>query len=327
MNYNIMKPFILFSMLFFVLCLAVPLTLASSAADLNFTQWSTTRAEPGLSLTPTFIIKNIQQDPLPAQPGETTDIYMKLDNIGGGVKTSRFMLVVSYPFTVNKATDTSKPYPSIGAGEKITLLYTLDVDKNAVPGYYEAEFRIYLTETSYLPYYFKIKVDDVTSNFDVALHAVAKDGASLALSNTGKNTANAITVRLDPQKDFDLLGPSSYILGNLNAGDYTLLTVLVLPRRNVTIFDILNLSVYIDYTDANGNRRMLVKEIPLIITPQLKKGFAQLYDAVLTETNGETSTNTSTFFKYTIGALLVLIVVLIVYYRRKVRAVKESDEE
>lgn len=311
--------------LWILFVLVVSIATASIAAEVNYSQQSMYRSTSRLSLSPTLLVKNIDQDPLPAQPGETTDIVLRIDNVGGPIKNPRFALVLPSPFTLDTLNDNKALYPSLAAGEKITLRYTVGVNKHALPGLYEAEFRMYLSETSFLPYYFQIKVDEVTSAFDVALNEISQEGVSLAISNTGKNAANAITIRLDALRDFDVLGPPSYILGNLNAGDYTLLNVLLLPKRNITSVEVLNLSIAIDYTDMNGNRRTLAKELPITTTSHLRKSFSALRTALMAESSDTTSTNSMNLFQYTTLVLIVLLIIVIVYYRRKLSAIQNHD--
>ena len=192
-------------------------------------------------------------------------------------------------------------------------------DKDAVLGEYQVEFRAYDNPNLYASYFFNVKIDDVTSNFDVAFQDVNKDGVSIAVSNTGKNTANAITVKLDNQKDFDLLGISNYIIGNLNAGDYTIISTLVKPKDSNN--ENLDLTLDIDYTDIVGNRRTVHKDIPVAMTYQVKKGFTDLTDAVIINPNLNKNSG-SKFYMYT-TIILVLVIIGMVFYRRR----KNRDKE
>ena len=162
-------------------------------------------------------------------------------------------------------------------------------------------------------------MDDVTSHFDVAMHEVTKDGVELAISNTGKNTANSITVHLDNQNDFILLGPSSTNIVNLNAGDYTLVNALVAPKKEVTPGSSLTLNVELNYSDTIGIRRSFTTRIPVLMTSRVIKGFDELRTVILEDPSREKSNGSSRTFVYVSLALVVALVGSIVYYRKKLR--------
>lgn len=296
--------------------------VTSAGETLNFTQKSKEAVAYRSDSVSHFKIKDIRQDPFPSNPGEYTDIYIKIDNTGGDLANPNFDLVLKYPFSLDPSSDNSTDLPGISAGEKITFHYRLRVDKNALPGDYEIEFKAFGGADTYYVYYFNIKVDDVTSSFDIALQEVSKDGVSLALSNTGKNTANSITVRIDKQEDFDLLGPSSYIIGNLNAGDYTIVSVQVAPK-NIDAVSQFNLKVQIDYTDTIGNRRTVNKELPVVMSQQIKNGFKELKDFALYGANKTESTGISRIYFYVVIAIAFVLIVISFYRKKRY----EEDEE
>ncbi len=258
-------------------------------------------------------IQEVRQDPFPANPGEYLDLYLKIDNVGGSVSKPQFEFILSYPFSLDPTN--SKEFAGIDPGEKVTLHYKIRVDKNALPGDYEIEFRAHISEKIYYPYYFTVRVDDVTSAFDVALHEVTKEGVSLAISNIGKNVANSITVRLDNQQDFDLLGPSSTIIGNLNAGDYTLLNLFVAPKPVFEINSQPKLNLEIDYTDTTGNRRTVQKEIPVFLTPKIERGFEELKNAAIGEEEQEGKG--SAWILFAVFFILVVVAASVFFYYQK----------
>ena len=287
-------------------------TFAFTGESLNFSQSNKNKVEYQSTAVSHFLIKDIRQDPSPANPGTYLDLYFRIDNIGGDIAQPRFELLLPSQFSLDKTTIT-QDYPPLLAGDKITLHYKVQANKDAVPGEYEIEFRAYSEKGIYYPYFFNIKVDDVTSDFDLALQDVTKDGAAIAISNIGKNTANAITISLDNQEDFDLLGTSRYIIGNLNAGDYTIVNTLLKPKNTNQE---LKLKVQIDYTDIVGTRRTATKQINVMMTQQVKKGFTELENLVLTSNQPKQQGN-SRVFLYTSIILLTIIIVLVLRYKRR----------
>ncbi len=299
--------------------LLVSLT-AVYAEELNFSKQNKDYIQSFGGSLANLEIKSIRQDPFPANPGEYTDIYFKIENTGGEIENPKFELLLDYPLSVY-GQDNIQTFPSIGQGEKITLHYKIKVDEKALSGDYEAEFRAYTqSKEVYYPYYFDIKVDDTTTDFDVALQEVTKEGASIAISNVGKNPANSITIRIEEQEDFNLYGPDSYIIGNLNNGDYTILNVLIAPKENA---EKPVLKVDVVYTDTTGNRRTVVKDINIPLNSNFKKGFEEL-TGFMVNGNEQEQNNGSSAFKYISLILLIVIISVIIYYKRKKN---DEDEE
>ncbi len=313
--------------IFFIFLIIVSGVFASSDQAINYTSQASDKSSSAANTLANFKIESIRQDPYPVNPNELVDIYIKLKNIGGEVINPGFKFILPYPLSLYPETDSDKLLGEIGAGEKVNLNYKIKVDKEALPGEYEAELRAYIKPEVYYTYFFKIKVYDVTSDFDLALQEVTPLGASLVLSNIGKNTASAITIKLNDQTDFDILGPRSIILGNLNNGDYTLINALVKPKKGSKnpVLDI-----EIDYTDSIGNRRILKKQLPVTLTPQISNGFDQISGGSMNSTtnrfNRGATPQTDNTFKYTTGALVLALIIAIIHYKRKLRK-NSKDEE
>lgn len=284
--------------------------------QLNFTQQTNEKSDLSKVFGSDIRIRDIRQDPFPANPGEYVDVYMRIDNFGSLINNPRFELVLPYPFSLDSSNNNAQ-FTSIAPGDKVTLHYRIKVDKNAVPDDYEVLFKLIASDGTNYPYYFNIKINDVTSSFDSALQDVSKEGLSLVISNTGKNTANSITVRLDNQTDFDLLGPSSFIIGNLNAGDYTILNSFIAPKNGVKEGDMLNLRLDIDYTDITGNRRTVSKIISVLMTHKVNSGFSDLKNFILYGIDKNTTSSGSNFFKYTTVILFVVLVIVLLFFRKK----------
>lgn len=301
-----MKKIILLLMVFFVI------GNVFAETNLNFSQESKEKVEFASGTSAHFIIKDIRQDPFPANPGSSLDLYFRIENLGGSLGSPKFDLILTYPFSLDPSSNIGA-FPALEAGDKLTLHYKVNVDKDAVPGDYEINFIANAGSGAYFPYFFNVKVDDVTTDFDVALQDVTKDGASIAISNIGKNTANAITINFNNQEDFDLLGTPSYIIGNLNSGDYTIVSAFIKPKENNKE---LKLKLNIDYTDIIGTRRTIHKEIPVLMTTQTEKGFNELTSFVIY--NGEENKNSSpNIFMYISLILVAVIIGLIIYFRKK----------
>ncbi len=258
-------------------------------------------------------IKDIRQDPLVANPGEHIDVYLKLENIGGTISRPEFIIEAEYPFSVTNLEE-YEDFPDVDAGEKVTLHYKLKTDENAVADSYELRFLVESSGAIYEAYYFDIKVDEVTTDFDVALQEVTKEGAALALANIGKNDASSITVRVEDQEHFKMLGPGSHIIGNLATGDYTILNLFLEPTNGE---EVVPLHIRIDYTDELGNRRTLYKDAQVFMSHKVEEGFKDLAGyAKEGELYGKEKSN-GTFFKVTTVLLLLALIAMYIRQRKK----------
>ncbi len=297
-----------------IVFLFISILILSSYVQADSTQvltFNTTQSDVNKNLSETSYSSNvrvqeIRQDPFPVNPGEYVDIYMKLENNGQAITNPRFDLIMKYPFTLDaSSSDINSNLLSIDTGEKRTLHYKIRVDNQALSGNYEVEYRAYNSQSIYYPYFFKIKVADVTSSFDVAIQDISKSGVTIGLSNTGTTNAQSITLRLSKQADFTNFGYNSYIIGNLNAGDDTSVEVNVLPKDYVSGKDY-NLRLSIDYTDINGYRRTADKTIILTMNNHLKNGFDELSKDIYSTPNK--SNNGSNYTLWIVLAIVVLIV-------------------
>lgn len=267
---------------------------------------------------PNLHVTEIRQDPYPATPGSFVDLYLTVDSIGGEILDPRFEFVMEYPFTLEPSFDALTDLPVLSSKDKLTLHYRIAVDELAVQGDYEIEVRAFVEGNNYYPYFFDMRISNVVTDFDMALQEVDDSGVSLAMSNIGGNTAYSITVRLEESEGFQLIGPSSYIIGNLNMGDYTIVNVLVNPTNITGLNEEKLLSVFVDYTDTQGHRRTLEKQIPIIMTYQVKKGFESLQQSVFFGQDGKTPKGGTGYLVLCV-VLLIILASTVVYYRKKLK--------
>lgn len=291
---------------------------ASQVLTFNTTQSDVNKNLSDTSYSANVRVQEIRQDPFPVNPGEYVDIYMKLENNGQAITNPRFDLILKYPFTLDaSSSDVNSNLLSIDTGEKRTLHYKVRVDSLALPGNYEIEYRAYNSQSIYYPYFFKIKVADVTSSFDVAVQDISKNGVTIGISNTGTTNAQSITMRLDKQTDFTNFGYNSYIIGNLNSGDDTSVEINVLPKDYTNGKDY-TLKLFIDYTDVNGYRRTAEKNIVLTMNNHLKLGFDELSNDIYNNTSS--SKNGSSSVVWIILIAIVAIVLFFFFRRRRKKA-------
>jgi len=197
----------------------------------------------------------------------------------------------------------------LDVGKSIDLSYTVIADVNAKPGLYLLNLNLKYESTS------NTTANSVTTragvfiggetDFDVAFSESSAGTTSLSVANTGNNPAQSVSVSIPAQANFRVSGSNSAIIGNLDKGDYTLVSFPITQSaamnftgqqrtgRNQTAAsfpqglagrtgaDANSLQVLIEYTDTTGTRRNLTKSVQI------------QFRTATTGTTGTTSTTSS----------------------------------
>jgi hypothetical protein len=282
--------------------------------------------KPGGEAKLTFTITNIGNSPL-------QNLVFSW-NEGGGV------ILPIY-------SDNTKYIEYIDAGESIGLEYTVVADVNAVAGLYQLDLscefeagnggsgEILNTTTG-------VFVGGET-NFDVTFSESSAAQTSLSVANTGNNPAYSVTVRIPEQDNFKVQGSTASIVGNLDEGDYTIVSFHVtstsasfggtgaanvtqqrplsegdrqklresFSRRNASENN--NLKVLIEYTDATGIRRTVEKTVPIQLMTMSSYG-SQLN----TRVGQQQSIWKNHTFIVTIALVVLIIGGFIIYKKKKI---------
>ena len=231
----------------------------------------------------------LSQDPYPAVPDSYVNVVFQISGAeNSNCNGAKFKLVPSYPFS---ADDNNTDW-KILQGSSYTpnyqnywnIPYKLRVDKDALDG--NATIEVYYNslsspnanpENSYASQKFSIVIKDSRTSFDGVIQETSNSQVSIAIANIGKYAANSMIVRIPEQNNFGVSGTNGQMVGNLESGDYTIVSFTIIPKiqrtpgnfqKNSTTTSQLgvnNLTVQIDYTDGIGERRSSTMEIPLQI--------------------------------------------------------------
>jgi len=273
-------------------------------------------------------ISLINQDPYPAIPGE----YVKAVFQVGGVQNVncngvKFELIPSYPFSLDnndglRTLEGSTWTPDYKADWMIP--YTIRVDKDAIDGDSEIKVR-YSTGNSdvVVQKTFDITIEDARTDFDAVIQESSTSDVSIAIANTGKYIANSVVVRIPEQDNFKVTGTDGQMVGNLDAGDYTIVSFGVSPKKAFSNnrtnqnnpMTTSNLKFDIYYTDTLGERRIVNMQLPL----SMGTGNSSILDAA--NFAGRTSARNGGF-KWTIwytGAIIALALILMGVIIHKIR--------
>jgi hypothetical protein len=238
----------------------------------------------------------VNQNPSSADPGGYVDLLFKIENWGTeSAENVTFELLPTYPFSLDPGVSTVNNIGTINSlqrGDDAYLIrYKLKVDKDALNG--NNEIKLKYSDgggSSYSIVTFNVSISNPRTDFDI----VVQDSTTLAIANIGSNTAYSVVVKIPQQENFRVTGTSASIIGNLNAGDYTLATfqmvsttsianVSNISRRmppteataNFTMNREKNLTVEISYTDLLGIRRTVQKEVSFDSVSESAKSIIQ----------------------------------------------------
>ena len=210
-------------------------------------------------------IAKLSYEPYPVNPGEYFNLWIKAENLGTGyTEDLTFELLPKFPFSLDSDTAV-KSFGKVGygkqEGDEIVLLeYKVKVDEDATAGSNEIELR-YNTDSgdSWLYKTFNIEIAEARTDFDLVIQEVDEQQVSIAIANTGKNIAYSVIVKVPEQENFETIGTSGQMVGNLENGDYTMVSFEIKEKSRVPGKKLLR--IQIDYTDTIGERRHVIKEV------------------------------------------------------------------
>ncbi|MAG08281.1 hypothetical protein CMO89_02315 [Candidatus Woesearchaeota archaeon] len=234
----------------------------------------------------------IYVDKAKLDPGKETPLKFTITDIGNSpLQNLIFSWNEENGIILPVYSDNTKYIKYIGVGESVDLEYIVVADVNAVAGLYQLDLTL------------KFESEDGNSNeintragvfvggetdFDVTFSESSAGQTSLSVANIGNNPALSVTVRVPEQRNFRVTGSTSSIIGNLDKGDYTIVSFQIMQAGSMpggmaggsrlseeerqgagehapsgSASDNNNLEVLIEYTDTTGVRRSIEKDVPI----------------------------------------------------------------
>jgi hypothetical protein len=263
-------------------------------------------------------------------PGERTDLRFTIANIGTfPLQDLVFSWTEAEGVILPVNSDNTKYIDSIAAGESCEVGYTVMVDVNADAGLYKLDLTLAFDDESGGSRAINTTAGIVIgggTEFDVTVSESSTEQTSLSVANTGNNPAYSVTVRIPEQDQFAAQGSTSSIVGNLDVGDYTIVSFEITSvgssfggpgaaedgqpfQRNASQSN--NLQVAIDYTDTTGVRRTVEKTVPIQST-NMSSNAAQF--------NPRMRQQQSIWQNTTLIGVIALVVLLIggfIYYKKR----------
>ncbi len=247
-----------------------------------------------------FAIVNVQSpsaleltsvEPSSLRPGETTEMTFTLSNKGSStINNIVFAWTSSDEVIFPIGSGNRVIIPTIAANSEYNVVMKASATQGATSGIYPLTITIQYVDKSgtnqSITSTTGINIGEKT-DFDLSMEDYSSDTLTLSVANIGISSANSVSVKIPDQIGFSVTGATSVFLGDLNPGDYTTATFEVSSRNmtqnipmNVTqtipsgnISEIRNmtqvmaeknlLKVEISYTDTNGFRQTVEKEISI----------------------------------------------------------------
>ena len=233
-------------------------------------------------------------------PGEVTELHFTITNIGNApLQDLIFSWTEADGVILPVSSDNTNYIDSIEVGESTEVTYTVVADVNAAAGLYQLDLTIEFEDESGGSRSMSTTAGIVIgggTDFDVTFSDSSSAQTSLFVANTGNNPAYSVTVRIPEQDNFNVQGSKASIIGNLDKGDYTIVSFEITSASqrfggpstsNLSQQDQLsdeerqqlresfsqrntaqnnNLDILIEYTDTTGLRRTIEKTVPIQLT-------------------------------------------------------------
>jgi len=181
----------------------------------------------------------IQIDKTNLVPGEQSGLTFTVNNVGKApLRDLTFSWINEDKIILPVGSDNTKYIKNIDIGESVELDYQVIADSNADPGLYE--LKLYLSYDDPITYEEK-EISTIAgvyvgggTDFDVALSDYSGSETSFSIANIGSNPAYSVSVIVPQQNGWQVSGPNSVIIGNLNKGDYTVASFNLVSTQQIT---------------------------------------------------------------------------------------------
>lgn len=283
----------------------------------------------------------IYVDKAKIEPGKETEMKFTITNIGNApLQNMVFSWSEADGVILPVFSDDTKYIKYLDVGDSIELKYIVIADVNAEPGLYQLDLNLkYESLTNTTSTVIKTKAGVFVggeTDFDVAFSESTQGQTSLSVANTGNNPALSVSVRIPEQSGFRVSGSNSAIIGNLDKGDYTIVSFQIVQGgmanfsrqngqrnsqqdfqrlRNQTGIGSNNLKVIIAYTDTTGERRNVEKNVPIQFRAATGDASSGTLQAGQFQRQQQTSFwQSKTFY---VSAIIIVLVLGFVVYRKK----------
>jgi len=211
--------------------------------------------------------------------------------------------------------DNSRYIKFVDVNSSVTLSYDVMANTNSTPGLYKLNLNLSFEDQDFN----KSTISTTAglfvggqTDFDVTFSESSSGSVSLSVANVGNNPASSVNVIIPDQNGYSVRGSNSSIVGNLDKGDYTIVSFPIVAKSRTSTSNTTGtgstftrnnkLAVTIEYTDSLGNRDSITKEINLLLSADANaSGFSSS-----TRTGAQSAASSSKIYLY----ILIVVVVL-----------------
>jgi hypothetical protein len=280
----------------------------------------------------------IEIDKSQLDPGKETNLTFTITNTGSSpLENLAFSWSEDKGSILPVYSDVTKYVKFVDVGQSIQMKYVVVADINANPGLYALNLNLQFDTTGgskQVTTKAGISVGGQT-DFDVSFSESSAGQTSLSVANIGNNPALSVTVSIPEQQNFKVTGSTSSIVGNLDKGDYTVVSFQITNsgsgRGNISNINQLsqqeiqnlrqqfaqrnvsgnnNLKVNIDYTDTTGARHSIEKDVQIQFRSSTTTGTTQTG-----QFRGQGNNNNNLY--WIIGIVAVLGIAAVFYFRKR----------
>jgi hypothetical protein len=227
-------------------------------------------------------------------PGQVTPMLFTINNVGNApLRELTFSWSNPEKVVLAVGSDNTRYIPYIEENGSVDLTYNVIADPSASTGLYSLNLNL-----QYLNPLNGTRTQTVTTagvyvgggtDFDVAFAQSSQGSTAFSVSNIGSNPAYSVTVSVPDQPGWSVTGPNAVIIGNLNKGDYTVASFALSSSSsgnatgyararsnggvqfnptaaapaNSAAGNAAGIRVDIAYTDTQGNRQVVEKQVKL----------------------------------------------------------------
>lgn len=243
----------------------------------------------------------ISLDQSKLSPGVDTQITFTIANRGSApLQNLAFSWTEPTGAVLPVFSDNTKYVKFLDVGNSVNITYDVVADVNAKPGLYQLQMVLKFesmtnTTLSTTRTQAGILVGGQT-DFEVAFSESSQGQTSLSVANIGNNPAMSVSVNIPDQLGYRVVGSNSAIIGNLDKGDYTIVSFQIASLGNRTAANTNgaartataaarntntntqtntqtnpsqtgarpnSLRVIVQYTDTTGQRQSIEKQVPI----------------------------------------------------------------
>lgn len=258
-------------------------------------------------------------------PGEQDKLIFTIKNVGNAPLNDLFFSFDTQDGVLLPVGSGSTRYiKKIPVGGEVEVEYVVVADSSATVGLYgldlSLDFKNALTGSSEKTTTTSGVYIGGETDFVLALSQSQGTEYSFTVANIGMTQAGAVTVSVPTQDSWKFSGAGTSVIGNLNTGDYTLVSFTLSPTKDKG-----PLELVISYTDTMGVRHNVVKSLSLdsigsefSLTDGAYAGSGSMHRPGSKNAPSSSSNNT-------VVLIIVIVVGLVIVYfvRKKLRSKKK----